>query len=273
MDFNKSIDSIYSHIIFSSLIKNEVTIYGNFLRKVLFENISIEDYFKNNYQINAYSRNIFRDIIERDIHNNIIQIYVHQNFNSSSRCEFITYKLNFQNNILNLHMSYIKSNISYYLNYYRTELDIGLDIDCLYIDRVGIGALSINNLYTTAPSPFYKIINNIKTKKFKILNKNLFLINKNLYENIKKLKQEGWKNLENNIENIDVLKDNDKFNEECAICNEKHNTLTIKLNCNHFFHEKCIAGYIENYILQKEYLDKELQCPYCTNELNILQII
>ena len=273
MDFNKSIDSIYSHDIFSSLIKNEVTVYGKFLRKVVFENISIEHYLTNDSQINAYTRNIFRDIIERDLDKYITQIYVHQNINSSSRCEFVTYKINYENYIFNLDISYIKSNISYYLSYYRSELDLALDIDCLYIDRVGLGALSINNLYTTAPSPFFKIINNIKTKKFKILNKNSILINKDCYENIKKLKELGWKNIENNIESIDVLKDNDKFNDDCAICGEKHNTLSIKLPCNHFFHEKCIAGYLDIYIQQKEYLDKELQCPYCTNQLNILHTI
>lgn len=273
MDLNKSINSLYSHEIINDLIKNEVTIYGKFLRKILFDNCSIDDYFKDNNKINGYTRLVFRDIVERDLDKFIKKINNHPNIHTTSRCEFVTYILEYNKSLIQFDMSYIKSNISYYLSYYRAELDITLDIDTIYIDRTGLGSLNINNLYSTAPSPFYKIINNINNKKFKILSKNNLLINQECYNEIITLKKQGWTNIDNEITKIDIVKDNERFNEECGICGDTHNTTSIKLPCNHYYHNKCFEGYINNYILQKEYLDKELNCPYCTNNLNILNVI
>ena len=80
MDLNKYINSLYSHEIISNLIKNEVTIYGKFLRKILFDNCSIDDYFKDdNNKINGYTRLVFRDIIERDLDKYLKKINNHPN--------------------------------------------------------------------------------------------------------------------------------------------------------------------------------------------------
>ena len=274
MDFDKSIDSIYSHPILSSLIKNEATIYGSFLRSILFENTSIDNYVTNKKQIiNGYCRTVFRDIIERDLDEYIQKIHKLPSTNETSRCDFVTYTLLYNEIQINIEMSYIKSSISYYLTYYRAELDLTVDIDCIYIDRTGLGSLSINSLYDTAPSPFFKIINNIKNKKFKILSKNNLLLSSRSYNYISDLKKQGWINIENNLENIDIIKDKDITEQTCAICTEPHNVNTVKLKCGHFYHRECLNGYIDNYIKDKDYLTKNLECPYCTQELNILEVL
>ena len=60
--------NIYEHPILSTLIKNDVTIYGKFIRSIIFENKSISDYFLDESSvINCYAKLVFKDIIERDL--------------------------------------------------------------------------------------------------------------------------------------------------------------------------------------------------------------
>ena len=73
--YNSPIESIYNHPIFKSLLKNEVTLYGCFIREILYENVSINEYINyqtNNKMINCYARTVYKEIIERDLDEYII---------------------------------------------------------------------------------------------------------------------------------------------------------------------------------------------------------
>ena len=87
------------------------------MRKILFDNCSIDDYFKDNNKINGYTRLVFRDIVERDLDKFIKKINNHPNIHTTSRCEFVTYILEYNKSLIQFDMSYIKSNISDYLSY------------------------------------------------------------------------------------------------------------------------------------------------------------
>ena len=280
--YNSHIETIYSHPIFKSLLKNEVTIYGSFVREVLYESTTIDDFIcceDNSFKIiNCYARSAFKDIIERDLDEYIYDILTLTSSTSileSTRCDFVTYTLKYKGATFLIDLSYVKSSLSYYLNYYRTELDISIDIDCLYIDRTGTGSLSINSLYSTSPIPLYKIIQNINNKKFKILSKTNLLYNKHSYRYVKYLKDNQWSNIDYKLVNYTDIADEDKQNYDliCPICNEKHDNRTIQLLCGHLFHSKCLNGYIDNYINDKKYKQSELSCPYCTKNLNILELL
>lgn len=265
-----AVNYIYSNKILSDLIKNDVIIYGQFIRKLIYEYNYINDKI---WIIYGFSRNIYRDIIERDLDKYLVSINEKNNI-STTRCCTVKYNIIFEEKLYNITISYIKSNISWYLNYYKSELNLNFDIDCIYIDRNSLGAINVNNLYSTAPSPFFKIIDHIKKKKFKILNQGL-IFNKNILQDIDILKNQGYTNVENKLIKINYLKDKDIFTEICPICKESHDINTIKLPCNHYFHEKCIYDYLKNYIkeLNESDIEKKFKCPYCTIELNILEII
>ena len=48
------------------------------------------------------------------------------------------------------------------------------------------------------------------------------------------------------------------FNEKCSICHEDiKNDIVRKLNCNHFFHYKCIDKWLEG----------KHQCPLCRTSI------
>ena len=126
------LNNIYENPILSTLIKNDVTIYGKFIRSIVFENKSISNYLLDESVINCYTKLVFKDIIERDINKYLIKI--HRLSNStflSTRCEFVTYILEYNGSKLILDFSYIKSPISYYLVSFKAELVVHLDIDCL----------------------------------------------------------------------------------------------------------------------------------------------
>ena len=91
---NSPIESIYIHPIFKSLLKNEVTLYGCFIREILYENVSINDYINKQTSdkiINCYARTVFKEIIERDLDEYIIDILPLTSQSSvleSTRCDF-----------------------------------------------------------------------------------------------------------------------------------------------------------------------------------------
>ena len=279
MNIYNSIDKIYTHPIFYSLIKNDVVIYGNFIRSILFENISINDYINTSQSIKCYSLYSCKKFIDRDINDYIESIDKHTNITQiSGRCSFYKYKLCFEGIYLNIDFAYINTNLSYYLSYYQNQLSIFTDIDCLYLDREGMGVMKYNTLYERNPIPLKYIMNNIKNKKFKIILNNKILVNKILYKYIISLINKGWENIDNTINYVDI-NNIENLDYECSICNERHNNNTIKLNeCGHLYHYKCLIEFIDVYIddintdMVIDYNIK-LKCPYCTNDINILEYL
>ena len=271
------VESIYTHPIFSSLLKNDVSIYGSFIREVLYENVNIDDFFTFSFKpINCYALLTYKSIIERDLYDYIIDIVpvlLSSTDINNTRCDFVSYKLEYNNKIMYMDFSYVKTSLSYYLSYYRSELNLINDIDCIYLDRIGIGCMLVNHLYSNTPIPLYKIIENIKNKQFKIVSKSLLLYNPSLYSYVTYLINYGWENIDNNLIKYSDIEDRTLLENECDICSEDHNINSIQLICKHVFHRKCIKDYIDIYIKDKQYKNTDLKCPYCTHKLDIIELL
>jgi len=276
MEINHSLERIYTHPIFSSLLKNDVTLYGPFIREVLYENVDIDDFHTYSFKpINCFSLLSYKKIIERDLNEFIISItpITMPSIIDNTRCHFITYNLEYKNISYTIDFSYIKTNLSYHLSYYISELNLITDIDSLYLNRTTTGLLDITSIYPTNPIPLYKLINNIKYRKFKIISKTILLFNSMLYKYIKYLVNSGWKNIENKlIRYLDIDK-RERLQDNCGICGETHNIKSVELPCSHLYHNSCLMEYVDMYVKNKEYKDKDLTCPYCTKKINIVDIL
>ena len=57
------IDNILDNAFLKTLLKNDVVIYGKFIRDVIINNMSMEKYSKNYYNvINCYAKYIYMDV-------------------------------------------------------------------------------------------------------------------------------------------------------------------------------------------------------------------
>tara|TARA_Y100000022_G_C12947029_1_gene238597 strand:- start:41 stop:397 length:357 start_codon:yes stop_codon:yes gene_type:complete len=73
----------------------------------------------------------------------------------------------------------------------------------------------------------------------------------------KKIKKFRENNRINKIIDNNNLKQIKNLNEICIICMEEGNKKFIKLNCEHFFHKKCLKKWIIN----------NNSCPLCRTEV------
>ena len=135
--------------------------------------------------------------------------------------------------------------------------------------------LEINNVHSREPIPLAKVLNNIKKQKFKIL-ENAKLLRKALVEYVLQLKNLGWKNTDNYLLYVNDLDNEELFDEiikqKCDICKCLNDESTVILPCQHYFHENCILDYLKNFVKDST-RDDVFKCPYCTKELNIIEIL
>mgnify|MGYP001385927410 CR=1 FL=1 len=270
---NKAILKFCNNPIFYQIIKNNGTIYGTIIRKNIVENIPLEELFDGNFIISCFGKKTFKDIIERDL-NKWTKKKISLDL-SSARSEICTYHLEYYDKLLIIDFCYIKSDLSFHLNNYQKELNLLLDIDTLYIDRYNFGMLEINNVHSREPIPLNKVLNNIKKRHFNILD-NAKLLRKALVEYVMELKNYGWKNSDNYLLKISDLDDetllDDILKQKCDICKCLNDENTVILPCQHYFHENCILDYLKNYVKDCS-RDDVFKCPYCTKELNIIEIL
>ena len=260
------LNNLYKNDIINKLLKNDVVIYGKFIRNILIEGILLKDFLSNSPDniITCYALSAYKNIITRDLDKYTIGILDNEPITSSILSHLIIYIINYKETFFFIHIIYIKSYSFNYLDTYLSKLNIILDIDCLYIDRKHIGLLP--DIYENSPIPISKIINNIKNKHFKIIGK----IDKLTYDYIYSLKNKSWINVDNRLKFYNDFSQSEKLNiikEKCGVCYEKFNIFIYKLPCRHYFHIECLNKYISNNLDQDFIL-----CPYCTRSYSLINL-
>ena len=254
---------IFSNPIIKVLLKNEATIFGSFVRKMLFQDYTFIEYISDSdNRIKCFCKEIYRDIIERDLNEYIVKIY--KKDKNALRNEYSTYKLRYKGNTIFLDVNYVKNSLNFYMKYYTNELGLFLDIDCLYIDRLGLGILDFSELYKTEPVPMYKIMNNMHKKLYNVLISDSSM-DKSFLKHIQPLVKDGWCNAKRCKAEIKDMRD-----EKCDICLVNHDESSIVLDCGHTFHFGCIAKYLEVIICDSNDLAR---CPYCQGEIDMNEIL
>lgn len=264
-------DNIYIHPVFSKVIKNEFTLYGQLIRDVLYSGEKMMNLMKIDnipiYGVTCYGNINFKNILERDLSSYIVKIY-DNNLNESTHIKKIIYTILLKNTKLNLEVYYTKNNylrISFY-----QYLNIYLDIDALTIDRYGHSYIPISNLYSIHPIPINTIISNIKSKNYKLLD-NIETISIKFFNRIIRLRKKGWKNIDSNL-HIYSSNNEQLTDEDCPICAVKHNRNSVILKCGHCFHHSCVIKFTKIFLSKRE-PNKELSCPYCTKKIYIKDIL
>ena len=255
--------NLYNNYIIYSLLKNDAIIYGKFVRNILIEEISLTQFLSNSPDniITCYASSTYKNIITRDLDKYTVGIFDTESIHNN----LIIYTINHKDTFFFIHIIYINSFLFNNLEMRLSKLNISLDIDCLYLDRTNIGLLT--NIYDNAAIPISNIINNIKNKHFKIINK----IDKLSYDYINTLKNESWINIDNHLTFYNDFTDQEKskiINEKCALCYDKFNIFIYKLPCGHHFHIDCLNSYVSNNLGSDHIL-----CPYCTRRYSLLNLI
>jgi hypothetical protein len=261
------LNDLYNDEIISALLKNDVIIYGKFVRNILIENMSLNDFFLSGTinTVTCYAKSIYKPIITRDLNEYSIGVLDNEPFNNNFISDLTIYTIKYNKTFFFINIIYSKLSSYRNLDTYILKLGIHLDIDCLYIDRKTIGVLT--EIYSNFPIPINTIINNIKNKTFKIISK----LNKPLYDYIYSLKKDMWINSDNKVTFYNEFTHTEKLsivNDTCCICYEQFDVFVHKLPCRHYFHITCL----EEYILTN--LNNEiLKCPYCTRSYCLNDLI
>ena len=265
----EKINEIYNNKLLNSLLKNDCIIYGEFIRNILLEDITVEKflllYSTNNY-IKCFASYKYKEIIERDLNKYTSSCIDEIEYGFNINIDKKTYIIKDNKFYYFLEIIYIKTYTHLITQKSVIQKYIDLDIDSLYIDRNGIGLLT--SIYSTHPNPFFKVINNIKNKKFKITPDTVTL---KTYETILKLKKSGWNNVDSYFKCYDAFTEEEKkyvSTNNCGICYQKFDTQVIKLPCNHYFHVECFSQYISSNLNQNIIL-----CPYCVRRYSIKNLI
>ena len=268
------INILYDNKIVNILLKNDCVIYGEFIRNFIIDNTLL----KNNCDviIHCYSKYLYKNILERDLHKYNLQVKSGRENMVYDLSVFSTerfqYILNYNGKKYILKICYFKKSID---NYNNSDLNILVDVDCLKLDRNLLGFIKLKELYNTEPIPLKKIFNNISNKIYTIsINKEFLKKTEYLY--LVSLANSNWKCSLNNTTNISDLNENNQtslLNDKCSLCNNKHNKTTIKLICNHYYHRECLLNYISYYLDNSIHLNDIFKCPYCTKNIEFLDIL
>ena len=258
------IDNMEDNAFLKTLLKNDVVIYGKFIRDVIINNMSMEKYSKNYYNvINCYAKYIYMDVIERDIYEYLTgKVNVEQT--GLKHNNIITYEICIDGNNFILDMIYVRAIYSYNIQSFENDLNCNIDIDSLCLKRSGLNCLEI---FGNLPFPFASVIKNIKNRSFTFKSKDVVLNSGDkLY--IDKLIKEGYKN---NNSKLYILDNNE--NNTCSICydNEDENKKFIKLDCGHIYHESCIKEGINTFF--NDQTNEYYKCPYCSRRYFHTEII
>jgi len=264
---DSSLVEIYKIPFIKTLFKNNVNIYGSFVREILINKMEVSEYLEQCKYIHGYCNSIYRQIIERDLHDNLLDVKVYSAISSIYNCVVYDLKI-LPYKPFKLILYYTKNNP---LNIQKT-VNIGLDINLLKINRSGLGLLYIPTIYKTSPIPLYDIIKNILTKKFIILEDSIKQTEINI-KYVQSLLRAFWTNMNcsvNDIKKEDLINNEDN----CGICLDllvnKH---TVQLDCKHVFHKDCWRKQINNFIQEKKYRLEQPKCPLCRKEFSIWEVL
>ena len=175
--FSINLNNLYKLEFVKKILKNDGVIYGPFIRRMLLENESFENFAKSKYPIiSCYAKYLFLEIFERDLHKYI----VNKSFlsplsldNVLNKNVLISYDLEIDETAIILNVLYIRATVGYDIVHFEKELDCVLDIDALSINRTGVFCLDlIGNL----PTPLLSICNSINKKKIRFSKKNQYII-------------------------------------------------------------------------------------------------
>lgn len=263
--------------ILSTLIKNDFTLFGSIVRKLVLENMTIDTVQRQEktVQVNVFGNYFFRDIVERDFDKyivNICEIASHPSSQRARHFSIVRYTLVYSQVKYSVQVYYILSN-HFQLNCIN-DLHILFDVDTVYLDRTKVGFLPVLNLHKTKPFPLADILHNIAEKKFKLLINNNYITTSELTR-IFKLGTLGWHNMEKKTTTVSSLSFSEQqkwLREKCAICHSPHQTSSVVLPCKHCFHFECVMKCVQVFVEDRA-VDKVFKCPYCVRELQIKDIV
>ena len=248
------------------LLKNDVVIYGKFLRQHFFENISLEEFSKQeSNKINCYTKYLYMDLFERDLYPYLFgRTLIEQT--GIKKNIIITYEVHVDDLVFKLDMTYVKALNSYYLFSFENDIDCIIDIDSLCLKRTGISCLEI---FGNIPIPFFTVVKNIKDKAFSFRALDLILSKPDL-QYIRDLISKGYKNINSKLYEIE---EGDKNG--CSICYESEESEKsdkyLKLGCGHIYHRDCIRECIKNFYLEPT--SEYFKCPYCSTLFYHIEIL
>ena len=272
--FSINLNNLYNLEFVKKILKNDGVIYGSFVRRLLIENESFENFVKSKFPIiSCYSKYLFLEIFERDLHKYIINKSILSPLkldNVLNKNVLISYDLEIDEYSIILNVLYIRATVGFDIVHFEKELDCILDIDALSINRNGVFCL---DLIGNHPTPLLSICDSINKKKFIFLKRiNTFSTNF-MIKYCQNLIKNGYKNLDSALSKIDYDKNNkEKFN--CSICYDNEDNSDkkfIQLYCGHIYHEDCLKEAIQVYLDDNK---KNLfKCPYCSKKYSEIELI
>ena len=245
------------------LLKYDFTIYGCFVREVLFDNLIIFDYQKKkNNIINVFGPKSQKVFLEKMLKYNIDSSEtISEPTNLLNKCMNTNYIVNIQDILFNLDVIYVDDLYLDNISKFKNNLKIVIDIDTICLKKNSLSVLNIDK-FLNKTLPLIEVIKKINNNSFNILFTNLTKEDK-IY--IKNLLKNGYKNLDKKIK--DCLLEYD-----CPICYDKNDKDYSQLSCGHIFHTKCLNQAIDVEIIEKE--DESIfRCPYCNKNFFIYEVI
>ena len=237
--FTINLKAIEECPIFEKLFKNDVVVYGKFVRETIIEGYKLDEFSKKRHKtIHWYDT--------KSISNNLT----------------VTYSIKTNNCTFLVEILYVRNIIEFTPKLFENELQCIIDIDALSIDRTGVKCME---LFNNTPYLFGEILNNIYLKRF---NFKPTIIRLSVYERsyVENLLTLGYINISSKIDTIE--KDTIK---ECTICYETDSKEFVKLKCGHCYHKECLKESIELFYSNPKKI--YYKCPYCSYEYTETDLI
>ena len=264
--------TLYNYDFITSMLKNNVTLYGELLRRVIIMKDTTYKYLKEIGQINGFANIVFKDIIERDLYEHIESIHVYEN--TKDYFKYVGYTLKYNSFTIKLYILYIINSYSSsrlgLTDIVKVHSNVYLDINLIQLDRVGLRLLYIPEIYINCPNPFQTICSNIIENKFNVLENNIIVNNTSIHY-IYTLLDLGWKNAGKIAKILCWEKKNS--HDSCSICFEQPicSENIIQLPCKHSFHADCWKDFIID--LSKTHTSSFVCCPECDETYSIWKIL
>ena len=265
-EFVTKLTELYSIDIIELLLKNDIIIYGSFVKEYFIMDKDFEDIINEpEMMITCMGKLKYMELIERDF------------FHISENCERIDIKYSKKYTILTckhdeknykIQITYVSDGIIPNRSDFNIlNFNILTEHDLLYISRSGLGLLEIPEKWRHCPNPFKEIINNILDYKFTILEEEF---DTNTIDTLLNLMNSGYTSLNRKIK---IRRGTNYLEDECSICKEPYlkGETIYKLPCHHMFHSECWMKKIKLQNFANE--SSNTKCPLCRKVYPIHQVI